>query len=210
MKLQVIFKYFGYLIIIAMIFSLGYLAGNRDRYDKTKDQVVIKGPNNSIQNSLSGVNKKDIIGFGENNTERKFGEMSYKILPDKKTELLFEIRDVPPTLKQVTNKQEKVIPNELSVSIARIPATGDGQNYAYTKIGTLVFDAPKNSMRSVSFPTVLDSFTQDNMVYPALQSAVRIYINPTRDEDNNIFILNNSDIPVNERNKPAPYFWIII
>jgi regulatory protein YycI of two-component signal transduction system YycFG len=206
MKLQDISRFLLLFLTITIIFFLGYLAGNRDHYDKTDDKIKIKGPNSSIQNSLSSLKTKDVIGFAENNTEAKYGLMYYKILPDKSTEILINISNVPLVLKQAVQKQERSIPQNLQIKLARRAL--DGLKYNYTSIGVLTFEEPKNGFLSVTFSTNIDPIKIGNEVFPALSDVDRIVFMPTKVEDNNIFILNNSDIPSEERKEPAPYFWI--
>jgi hypothetical protein len=208
MKIQDITRFLGIFVGVAVIFFLGYLAGNRDKYDKIDEKVQITAPNSSIQNSLSLLKTKDIFGFGENNTTVRYGLLYYKTLPDKSTELFFTITNSPLVLRQTTNKIEKTVPINLKISLARTSI--DGQKYDYTDIGKITFEEPKNGTQSVIFSTIIPGIKSGSEIVPALNTVSRIVFRPTRTEDENIFKLNSPDIPPDETAKPAPYFWAVM
>jgi hypothetical protein len=208
MKIQDITRFLGIFVAVSVIFFLGYLAGNRDKYDKIDEKIQIKAPNSSIQNSLSALKTKDIYGFGENNSIVKYGLLYFKVLPDKSTEVYFTINNAPLILKQANLKTEKIVPINLKLSLAR--TSTDGLKYDFTEIGKITFEEPKNGTQSVVFSTILLGTKSGADTIPALNTVSRIVFQPTRNEDENIFKLNSTDIPAQERDKPAPYFWVVI
>lgn len=206
MKLQDISKYLGIFLLVVIGFFFGYFYGTRDKYDKKEDNISITGPNLSIQNSLSQLQTKEILGFTQNNEVRAYGQFYYKILNDKSTEVLFSLSEVPNSLKQANLKGEKSIPGELSIDLAR--KTIDQLSYEYENIGRITFDEPKNGLRSAKFPTIIKPIKLDTDSISGISNVSQIVFRPLKPEDENIFKLTNSDIPVNERNRPAPYFWV--
>jgi hypothetical protein len=208
MKIQDITRFLSIFVAVSIIFFLGYLAGNRDKYDKVDEKIQIKAPNSSIQNSLSALKTKDIFGFGENNSIVKYGLLYYKVLPDKSTEVFFTISNAPLVLKQSNLKLEKTVPINLKIALAR--ASTDVLKYDYTEIGKITFEEPKNGTQSVVFSTIIPGTKSGSETIPALNSVARVVFQPTRVEDENIFRLSTPDIPTEEAKKPAPYFWVVI
>jgi hypothetical protein len=208
MKIQDITRFLGIFVAVSVIFFLGYLAGNRDKYEKIDEKIQIKAPNSSIQNSLSALKTKDILGFGENNSIVKYGLLYYKILPDKSTEVFFTISNAPLVLKQANSKAERAVPINLKLALARTSV--DVLKYDYIEIGKITFEEPKNGTQSVVFSTIIPGTKSGSETIPALNLVARIVFQPTRTEDENIFKLNSPDIPAQERDKPAPYFWVVL
>lgn len=205
MKFQQISKYIGGLMLIILGFSLGYFYGNRDRYDKKPDTISLIGPNLSIQNSLSQLQTKAILGITENNEIKTYGQFYYKILPDKSTEVMFIMSDIPSSLRQANLKAEKSIPNELNIDLAR---RTDDNDYQYTNIGKITFDEPKNGIRSGKFPTIIKPITVGNDLNSAISNVKQVVFRPLKPEDDNIFKSTSSDVPLKARDKPLPYFWV--
>jgi hypothetical protein len=207
MKLQKISKYLGIFLVLATGAAGGYFYGTRDRYDNKQDNIDMVGPNLTIQNSLSQLQTKDILGFGENNTIKIFGQFYYNIRNDKSTEVLFSLTGVPISVKQANGKAEKNIPSQLNIDIAR-KAT-DGKSYIYENIGKITFDEPKpDGNRSGKFSSIVKPVKTDKELVPSLTNVQRIVFRPIKPEDNNIFKDLDPDIPPIDRDLPAPYFKI--
>jgi hypothetical protein len=206
MKLQNIAKYVGFALLVVISFSLGYFYGTRDKYDKKPDNLDLIGPNLSIQNSLSQLQTKDILGFTQNNEVKTYGQFYYKVLNDKSTEVMFSLSDIPNSLKQANLKGEKSIPNELNIDLARISL--DGLDYNFENIGKITFDEPKNGLRSGRFPTIVKPFQIGKDSIVGISNVKQIIFRPIKPEDANIFKINNSDIPIKQRDQPAGYFWV--
>ncbi|MBC7471951.1 MAG: hypothetical protein H7196_01640 [candidate division SR1 bacterium] len=207
MKLQAVTKYLGIFLSITIALTTGYFYGVRDKYDNKQDNIDIVGPNLAIQNSLSQLQTKDILGFGENNTIKSFGQFYYNIRSDKTTEVLFSFNNVPLSVIQANGKMEKSIPNQLNIDLAR--KTIDGLSYIYENIGKITFDEPKaDGGRNGKFSTVIKPIKTDKELVPSLTSVQRIVFRPIKSEDNNIFKDLDTDIPPVDRDAPAPYFKI--
>jgi hypothetical protein len=207
MKLQNITKYLGIFLLIATGLAVGYFYGVRDKYDYKPDNIDTTGPNLAIQNSLSQLQTKDILGFGENNTIKSFGQFYYNIRSDKSTEMLFSFSGIPISVKQTNGKAEKNIPNQLNIELARTSI--DGLSYIYENIGRITFDEPKSDgNRSGKFSTIIKPVKTDKDFTPSLSSVKRIVFRPIIQEDENIFKDLDTDIPAKDRDLPAPYFRI--
>jgi hypothetical protein len=207
MKLQDISKYLGIFLLISIGGAIGYFYGIREKYDYKPDNIDTIGPNLAIQNSLSQLQTKDILGFGEGNTIKSFGQFYYNIRSDKSTEVLFSLNGIPLSLKQATGKAEKNIPNQLNIDLARKAL--DGLSYTYENIGRINLDEPKpDGNRSGRFSTVIKPIKTDKDFIPSLTSVQRIVFRPIKSEDSNIFKDLDTDIPPLDREAPAPYFKI--
>jgi hypothetical protein len=207
MKLQDISKYLGIFLLISIGVAIGYFYGIREKYDYKSDNIDTIGPNLSIQNSLSQLQTKDILGFGEGNTIKSFGQFYYNIRSDKSTEVLFSLNGIPLSLKQATGRAERNIPNQLNIDLARKAL--DGLSYTYENIGRINLDEPKpDGNRSGRFSTVIKPIKTDKDYIPSLTSVQRIVFRPIKSEDSNIFKDLDTDIPPLDREAPAPYFKI--
>jgi hypothetical protein len=193
--------WYGLLMIatICVVFFLGFLYGNREKINSSSDQIRVVGPNNSIQNSLSQIETRPVLGSVDSQNLGEFGQLYFKINDQKNTEILIRLSNVPATVKQTKNKKEKPIPNILTVATAQ--RSLDGLDYQYTEVGKIIFDEPKNGLRTAEFSSNLSH---------DLRNVERIVLLPTRPEDQNVFVDQNADLPPKVRDKPAPFFWVII
>jgi hypothetical protein len=208
MQLQKFLRYFGFGLLAISLLLAGYMIRERQEYDKKPDAITLVGPNLAIQNSLSKLETKDLIGFDENGNIRSFGQFYYKVLENKNTELLFSLSGVVSSVKQANLKGEKAIPNNLKIMLAR--KVQGGLDYEYEYIGKITFDEPKNSIRSGRFSTIIKPIKIGNDSLSALINTKQIVFQPEKPEDENIFRNTSPDIPQKVREKPAPYFWVNI
>lgn len=186
-------------LIICLVFFMGFLYGNREKIDKTDDLIKVIGPNNSIQNSLTQIETRSIVGSLDSQQLGEFGQLYFKIIDSENTEILIRLANVPTNVKQLKSKKEKVIPNELNVATAK--RSVDGLDYEYTEIGKVIFDEPKNNLRTAKFSTNLGNDLRD---------VERVVLMPVKPEDENVFVDQNADLPPKVRDKPAPFFWVIV
>jgi hypothetical protein len=198
MNLQKIWYIITFLGIIVFVFYLGFLYGNREKYNNEEDEILVIGPNYSIQNSLTLMEIRPILGSNDSQNIQAFGNLYFKLNKDQ-IEILIQINNVPNQVTQQNGKVRKDIPNELKISTAK--RSLDGQNYDYEEIGKLVFDQPQNNLRSGKFSTIIKT---------PITSIERIVFQPVLDNDTNIFVDDNPDLPSAVRSSPAPYFWVEI
>ena len=200
MKLKQIWYIISILGIIALILYSGYLIGRRDLIDSAPDAITLIGPNSSIQNSLTEIEIRPIQGSVDSQVvTANFGQFYFKSVSTDKIEILFRIQNVPDLVLQNKSKQSRSIPNELDIVTCK--RSINGLDYEYTKIGKLIFDEPKNKIRSASFSTIIKS---------NLNGVERVWLLPNKPEDANVFIDTSPDLPINVRKNPAPYFWVIL
>jgi hypothetical protein len=200
MKIKVIFKNLGYISSCLVLITGGYLLGTRNKIDGLKNNITTVTSNNFSQNSLSQIQTKDISGAINQNSLIVFGQFYYKIIEDK-TEILVKLNNIPANVK--TETQNKPIPNQLKISLAK--RNLNGLTYEYIQIGTINLDSPVNDLRSGTFSTILE--TNDKNL---LANSERVVFEPLTDAEANIFKDSNPDLPQEVREKPAPYFWVVL
>lgn len=183
--------------VLSITFYLGFLYGNRERMDARQPNLVVVGPNLSIENSLTRMEIRDIRGSRNAKDIETFGQLYFKSNADGKTELLIRMAGVPAEVKQAQGGATKSIPNELHIQVAR--RSLDGLDFITEEIGTLVFDEPINNVRSGRFSTVYDK---------TIVGIDRIQFVSIKEGEENIFLDSDPDLPPQVRTRPAPYFWV--
>lgn len=196
MNLQKIWYIITFIGIGIFVFYLGFLYGNREKVNKSDDNILVIGPNSSIQNTLSLMEIRPILGSSDSQNIQIYGNLYFKV-SEQQTEILIQINNVPNEVKQPNSQAKKSIPNELKIATAK--RSIDGQNFEYEEIGKLAFDQPQNNTRSGKFSTIIKK---------PISIYERIVLLPVLDNDSNIFIDTNPDLPPLVRSNPAPYYWI--
>lgn len=186
-------------------FYLGYLFATREKTENNADSITVAAPNGSIQNSLSQIETRNIVGSRDAKSEQNYGDFYFKVLPDNKTEIMLRIDSAPLSIKASV---EKPIPSELNIALAR--RTAEGLDYNLEIIGKMTFDDASNGVRRGKFSSVLKPDGQGAIERPALASIERILLLPTKAEDDNIYVNKNPDLPQKVRERPSAYFWVVI
>jgi hypothetical protein len=189
----------GILAAIGIVFYLGFLYGNREKVDASEDKTTVVGPNLSVQNSLTQIETRNIYGAVETQNIQVLGQLYYKLEDDNRTEILIKLENIPAKIRQSSSKKEKPIPTELEIFTAK--RSFDGQDYDYTKVGKIIFDEPRGNVRAGRFSTI---------VLENLANIERIMLFPVKPEEDSIFTDTSADLPLKVRQRPAPYFWIVI
>lgn len=188
------------LIVFGMVFYTGYLFGQRDMYNKYTPNYLAKSANGSVVNSLSNLAIKDIVGSKDSKNVSVVGKFYYTVNSGK-TEILVNIESAPDKIYQANSGISKVLPNTLLIKLAT--RTDDGLSYTFTEIGKITFGETNNSQRSAVFSSVLDfDITQ--------YGAERLVFDPITEDDMNIFINNDENLPFNLRGQISSYFWVIL
>ncbi len=189
-------------MIAGVVFYLGFLFGNREFVNDQPDDITVVGPNSSRQNSFSDMIIKDIYMSKNSRDITVSGQLYYKIVGDK-TEILIKLVNVPTEIKQSENNRKKNMPTTLLIETAqRVPS---GMDYKYTEIGEISFDEPINGLMTGTFTTIVDFALTD------FDSIIeRIVFTSVDEDDENLFIYPDPNLPANVRNLPTPYFWIVL
>jgi len=197
--LKIIWTIISLVSFLGLAFYFGYLYGYRERFNQKENQVLVIGPNLSIQNSLSDIKTNPVLAINGPSSIANFGQLYYKITNENKTELRLVLENTPLTLNNQT--RQVIIPESLTVYTAKL--SSDGLDYEYTEIGTFVFNEPKNGTRSGDFNKVLDYplASVDNRID-------RLVLFAKGDMEGNIFLNQDPDIPIKARNRPSPFFWV--
>ncbi|MEM1312438.1 MAG: hypothetical protein AAGF07_03165 [Patescibacteria group bacterium] len=202
-----------YRIIIVIVLSvsllyLGYLFGMREKYNSGEDTVEVTASNGAKLNYLTQIERRSVfgaVGVNKSGTPQNFGELLFIQDANGQTQLLFSLQNVPSVVVSSDNTLQKPIPKGLNILMAM--RNSDGTDFIYENIGTLSFDAPnKSGLRSGRFSTTINKNfynTQD----PS-RSIQRIELRPVDSADENIFTLDNADLPIAVRSRQAPYFWV--
>jgi len=180
--------------LISLIFFTGLFIGERNFFNSQSNNVAIVGPNQEIKNSLTEINKKPINGY--NGGVVVVGEMLFKIV-NGQTEVLIQINQAPKQLRFENNVRE--IPLQLKISTAK--STDGGSEFEYTDIGILSFDASGANLTaefSSIIPATLGNF--DRIVFRGIKP----------EDQQNFLVIADTDLPINVRTQPVPYFWIRI
>jgi hypothetical protein len=208
MNTQRLFRIILTILTILGMFYLGYLFGIREKFNAEDDTTVVTASNGARQNYLTQIERRAIFGAvsGVNNkTPQTFGELLFIQESNNQTQLLFNFQSVPMVVKSSDNKTEKPIPVELDILLATRNA--DGTDFNYESIGKLIFDAPdKTGLKTAKFSTTIDKslYNPDD---PS-KSVQRIEFRPFDLKDENIFTLDNADLPIAARTRKAAYFWV--
>jgi hypothetical protein len=203
MKLPDITRILAIFIGAAVIFFLGYSVRGRDNYDKSADNITITATNGNINNSLSQIQTREILGFGPDKTTIPYGTMYFNVLPNKDTEIRFIFNNIPVAYTQ-TGGATKQIPDNLNIFTAT--TSQDGKKYLFDLLGTIPFDPNSGALRTGNFSTKISARNKQ----PALNNVKQIVFKPLSEEQNNIYLLESGDIPPEDRNKPAPWFYVNI
>jgi hypothetical protein len=191
------------ILILGVVFYLGYLFGYRETVNGAPDTISVTGPNLAVKNSLSEIEVKNIIGAIGTPEGSNFGQLYYR-QTEISTEILLRFQNVPLKVTQAQNKQEKLIPPVLLIQLAQ--RSTDGLDFVYTTIGKVSFDQPTaGNVRGAQFSTTINF-----ALYKEEYKVERIAFYPERAEDSNLYIDTDKNLPLNVRNGPAPYFWVVL
>jgi hypothetical protein len=212
-----------FITICLLVFFLGYNFGQKPNREPQTPKIEIKLPNRYVENSLTKIQIKPILGvLDASGTPKEVGKMYYVINKSQQTELLLRLENLPTII--TGNKQQQPIPNELSIHLAR--RTTDGSDYEYEFIGSLNLirleteSGAKNGsspIQSGEFSTILDYNFMQNTPDRKIPERLEIYaINKDDPSTQNIFINTNLNLPIQIRGdqnlsiigKPSPYFWV--
>ncbi len=203
-------KRLGYIVatccLLAIAFYLGYLFSVREQLNFVEDRVDVTNYNGSKKNFLTQIERRSIFGIVDNKKPQIFGELLFIQEEGNTTQILINLQSVPLAVKSSDNK-EKAIPTELNIALAT--KTSDGLDFDYENTGKIIFNSPdKNRLRDAKFFTTIPKHLY-NAGDPA-KSIQRIEMKAINPEDENIFSIDNSDLPIKVRQRRAPYFWVNI
>jgi hypothetical protein len=208
MNYQQLFRVLIAAISIVGLFYLGYLFGSREKYNSQPDNITLTATNGARKNYLTQIERRVVFGAvnsGSVKTPQVFGEMLFIQESSNETQILLALQNVPATTRNADGSKEKLIPANLEVLLAT--RNTDGTDFIYESIGQINFDAPdKTNQRTGKFSTTIPRklYNTDNPT----KSVQRIEFRPQKIEDENIFTLDNADLPINARQRKAAYFWV--
>ena len=208
MNFQQVFRVLIAVISIVGLFYLGYLFGSREKYNSQPDNITLTATNGARKNYLTQIERRVVFGAvnsGSVKTPQVFGEMLFIQESSNETQILLALQNVPATTRNADGSKEKFIPTNLEVLLAT--RNTDGTDFIYESIGQINFDAPdKTNQRTGKFSTTIPRklYNTDNPT----KSVQRIEFRPQKIEDENIFTLDNADLPINARQRKAAYFWV--
>jgi hypothetical protein len=196
-----------------VIFGLGIGVRHRIAVSDQTDNLTVVGPNQSIQNSLTEMNIRDVVGVMEIGGTVPFstvGQLYFNVRSDNHTEVHVRVAGLPLNITNAAEKnQQKSIPRVLSIMIAR--RSFDGTNFEYQQLGTMSLQQGEDEKLSGKFSTILPpSLNTDNKQVPALLDAERIVFDTESAGAKNIFSDKNPDLPAEVRNNPSPFLWTVI
>jgi hypothetical protein len=208
MNIQRLFRIILITLTIVGMFYLGYLFGIREKFNSEPDSTIVTATNGAQRNYLTQIERRSVFGAvsaTNNKTPQAFGELLFIQESNNQTQLLFNFQNVPMVVKSSDNKTEKPIPVELDILLAT--RNNDGTDFNYESIGRLIFDAPdKTGVRTAKFSTTIEKSLY-NPEDPS-KSVQRIEFRPLELKDENIFTLDNADLPIAARARKAAYFWV--
>lgn len=183
---------------LSLVFYLGYLYGRREEANEHIADISIQGPNKSSVNSLSKIETRDIVVIKNSQEVQNAGVLFFKV-NEEETEILLTIDNAPLQVTQLNNKVAKEIPKKLDVATAR--TSNDGLNYDYSILGTITLTSNDGKSLKGSYSDIIEG---------DLRSIKRIVLLPTSPEDDNIIKSESPDLPALVRQRPAPYFWMVV
>jgi hypothetical protein len=181
---------------MSLVFYLGMLYAQREKFNQSIEQLVITGPNGSTVNSLSKINTKTIFTIENTKTIRPSGIFFFNPKGDD-TEILIKIENAPKMVTQIDANLNKEIPKTLNVATAK--RNQNGLDYDYEVIGEITL--------SPTAQNTLEGVYSDN-ISGILQNYDRIVLIPKTKEDDNIIKSEDPNTPILVRQNPAPYFWV--
>ncbi len=213
MNRKTVLKTLGIILISASIFALGYLFKHRMVINSEEDTIVVVGPNQAIQNSLSQMNIRDIVGvtkIGDGGGLSTYGQLYYNVTEDQRTEIHVRLKDIP---NNITTSGEggtsKSIPIKQDIFMAR--RNFDGLDFDYEKMGTLTLSPGENDLLSGNFSTILPPAQNlSGKPVPAVADVERIVFDTDIEAAKNIYFDENADLPAKVRQRPAAFFWIAL
>jgi|GEM_PF-5049316 len=198
-------------IILLMLVSIfaGYRTGLRDTYNFQEDNLVIQSPNQAIQNSLSEIQNRKIVG--QDSMEiRGYGTLFFKI-ENQKTEILIKLENVPDSFTQKSSQYLIDIPSTLSVqTLAR---SKDGLSWQRQEVGKIVLNNNSNNNSASGREGKLSLILNRPIINSKGQIERIIFDSPddSSQENTNRYTFDRSSdntVPLEEDGKPAPYFWV--
>lgn len=212
MNRKLVLKSFGYILIAAAIFAMGYLFKHRMVINEEPDDIVVIGPNKAVQNSLSQMNIRDVVGVTNisDGGLQTYGQLYYNIKDDQSTEVHIRLKDIPKNIQSLTGEgASKTIPVQLDIFMAR--RSFDGLDFEYENVGVLSLSLGENDLLSGNFSTILPpSQNLSGKPVPAVIDVERIVFDTESEGAKNIFYDENADLPAKVRSRPSPFFWITL
>lgn len=189
-------------LMVSLVFYTGYMFGYRDFFNSKDDQTKIITTDGGIKNSLTEMVIKNILGSANSKDVKVYGQFYYKISKDQ-TEILIKIKNAPTKVMQAQNGETKQIPSTLKIEVAE--RTANGLSYDFTEIGKINFNEPQNNQYTAEFSTIVDFPFNDFD-----RQVERIFFSPENEEDTNLFVNSDPNLPADIRTKPSPYFWVVL
>ena len=192
-------RFITILILLGLALLAGYLIAKKDNFSTTNNNLVSKAANGFVENSLTQIKELPIYGvFGAK--KGQYGQLLYKVVSPKHTEILLQIENVPLQIKSLsdTNKIQST-PDSLKLYIAKICC--GSLDYEYQDTNALVNFEVKNGAKFSTFSTVLDLDLNS-------ASLDRLVLNG---DPANLFSIQKDgqkDWPRKVTEKSAPYLWV--
>lgn len=210
-----------FLSLVVLVFYLGYMYGNREWVASNPNNVTINNPNGQTINSITKIQQRQLFGSSNSETIEVFGLVYFVENNNNQTEVVIDLQNVPPKIKQTKGLKEVNIPDQLSVEIAKRVKDSDGkETYSYQNISSnanqkaIITLAPsQNNLRGGKFSGNINSLIFDPKTLA--NEIERVVLRPLDGSTENIFIDRNSDLPIKVRGnaeagitgQPAPFFW---
>lgn len=183
------------IVVVNMSFALGILIGQRNSYnDSTTGSLEIKTEIGITKNIFSEIKQKTVTGLQEKPIN--VGSLSYLL---QKNKIDFELNIETNYTEIVLGKDKRNIP--LTLSIETMTNNSDGTDVLYNSVGQITLKKVGNILSTKFY----GSATIDPL------HTKQIVLKPLNKEDNqNMYLYNDKNIPEKLNNTSMPYFWIIL
>lgn len=194
-----------FITICILTFFLGYSFGLRPPTTEKQVQVSTLLPNKFVENSLTKIQIRPILGVVDaSGRPKEVGKMYFVINKDEQTELLFRLENLPSQIEG--NQKKQPLPQELSIHLARRSVNGSDFDYEFAGTMGLVRKQGQNNTQNSGQNSILDGDFSTILEYNFLVAKKKSIIAETASNSSNSSSSNsnpNSNSNSNSSSKPS-------
>jgi hypothetical protein len=196
-NIKSITRIFGLILVIIIAFTIGFMFARRENYNQSTNSILTKADNGFIENSLTKIQSRIIYGVVEGE-KKQYGQLFFKIVDEKDTELLIQIENFPQNITRADKTNFSI--DSLDLKLASICC--NGLDYNLQNTGLKLKLETRGGKKTVKFSSILDMNILNGFDRVVLTNEIENPFKVTKDGER--------DWPRNTTEKPAPYLWVNI